>query len=169
MKSERHVTVVSNPKPVNMADEWFEIANLKHFWIRRRFNVLVALLEDLNLSPECACEVGCGNGLVQRQIEDHFNTPVDGIDLNLEALKASLSRTGKLFFYDIFEKMPEFQEKYDFLILFDVLEHIEDQLGFLKRATEFVRPGGLSRLMFRPVRSCSPPVISKPVTSADTR
>ncbi|MBV8375930.1 MAG: class I SAM-dependent methyltransferase [Verrucomicrobia bacterium] len=142
MKSERQVTVVSNPKPVNMADEWFEIAGLNHFWIRRRFDVLVALLKNLNLSPECACEVGCGNGLVQRQIEDRFDTPVDGIDLNLAALRASVSRTGKLFYYDIFEERPEFQERYDFLILFDVLEHIEDQHGFLKRASEFLRPGG---------------------------
>ena len=67
---------------------------------------------------------------------------MDGIDLNLSALKASISCKGKLFCYDIFEERPEFRETYDFLLLFDVLEHIEDQLGFLTRASDFVRPGG---------------------------
>jgi SAM-dependent methyltransferase len=139
---DRDVVIVSDPKAVNMADEWFDIANLDHFWIKRRFDVLTALLRSLSLSPGRACEVGCGNGLVQRQIEDHFGLPVDGIDLNLPALKANASRKGNLFYYDIFEERPEFKETYDFLILFDVLEHIEDQLGFLSRASDFVRPGG---------------------------
>jgi 2-polyprenyl-3-methyl-5-hydroxy-6-metoxy-1,4-benzoquinol methylase len=96
----------------------------------------------LSVSPECACEIGCGHGLVQRQIEDRFGIPVDGIDLNLSSLKASISGKGKLFCYDIFEERPEFRETYDFLILFDVLEHIEDQLGFFTLASNFLPPGG---------------------------
>jgi len=142
LKLDRDITILSDPQVVSMADEWFEIANLYHFWTRRRFDVLTALLRRLSFSPGRACENGCGNGLIQRQIEDRFGIPVDGIDLNLSALKASVSYKGQLFCYDIFEERPEFREKYDFLILFDVLEHIEDQLGFLTRASEFVRPGG---------------------------
>src|SRR5260370_32993900 len=142
VKLDRDITILSNPRAVNMADEWFDIANLDHFWTRRRFDVLTTLLRRLSVSPGRACEIGCGNGLVQRQIEDRFGIPVDGIDLNLSALKASISCKGKLFCYDIFEERPEFRETYDFLFLFDVLEHIEDQLGFLTRAVDFVRPGG---------------------------
>jgi SAM-dependent methyltransferase len=142
MKSERDVVIVSDPKVVNMADEWFEIANLDHFWIKRRFNVLITLLRHLNLSPGRACEIGCGNGLVQRQIEDHFGLPVDGIDLNLAPLRASVSRKGNLFYYNIFEERAEFEEAYEFLVLFDVIEHVDDQAAFLARASDFVRPGG---------------------------
>jgi SAM-dependent methyltransferase len=139
---DRGITILSDPRVVSMSDKWFDIVNLDHFWTRRRFDVLRALLRRLSVFPDRACEIGCGNGLVQRQIEDRFSIPVDGIDLNLSALKASVSRKGKLFCYDIFEQRPEFREMYDFLILFDVLEHIEDQLGFLTRARGFVRPGG---------------------------
>ena len=142
VKLDREIAILSDPQAVNMADEWFDIVNLDHFWTRRRFHVLTALLRRLSLSPGRACEIGCGNGILQKQIEDYFGIPVDGIDLNLFALKASLSRKGKLFCYDIFEERPEFRERYDFVILFDVLEHIEDQVGFLRRASEFVRPGG---------------------------
>src|SRR5271157_1441311 len=139
---DRDITILSNPRAVNMADEWFDIANLDHFWTKRRFDVLTTLLRRLSVSPGRACEIGCGHGLVQRQIEDRFSIPVDGIDLNLCALKASVSCKGRLFCYDIFEERPEFRETYDFLILFDVLEHIEDHLGFITRASDFVRPGG---------------------------
>jgi SAM-dependent methyltransferase len=142
VKLDRDVTILSDPQAVNMADEWFDIANLNHFWTKRRFDVLTALLRRLSVSPGRACEIGCGHGLVQRQIEDRFGIAVDGIDLNLSSLKASISGKGKLFCYDIFEERPEFRETYDFLILFDVLEHIEDQLGFLTLASNFVRPGG---------------------------
>ena len=139
---DRDITILSDPRAVSMADEWFDIANLDHFWTRRRFDVLTALLRRLSVSPGRACEIGCGHGLLQRQIEDRFGIPVDGIDLNLSALKASVSCKGKLFCYDIFDERPDFRETYDFLILFDVLEHIEDQLGFLACASDFLRPGG---------------------------
>jgi SAM-dependent methyltransferase len=142
VKLDREITILSDPRAVNMADEWFDIVNLDHFWTKRRFDVLTALLRRLSVSPGRACEIGCGHGLLQRQIEDRFGIPVDGIDLNLSALKTSVSCQGKLFCYDIFEERPEFRETYDFLFLFDVLEHIEDQLGFLTRAIDFVRPGG---------------------------
>jgi len=142
VKADRGITILSDPRVVSMSDKWFDVVNLDHFWTRRRFDVLRALLRRLSVFPGRACEIGCGNGLVQRQMEDRFGIPVDGIDLNLSALKASVSRKGKLFCYDILEQRPEFRETYDFLILFDVLEHIEDQLGFLTRAGDFVCPGG---------------------------
>src|SRR5271166_3625504 len=134
VKLERDIAILSYPQAVNMADEWFDIVNLDHFWTKRRFDVLTTLLRRLSVSPGRACEIGCGHGLVQRQIEDRFSIPVDGIDLNLSALKSSVSGKGRLFCYDIFEERPEFRETYEFLILFDVLEHIEDQLGFHLRA-----------------------------------
>src|ERR1700745_702861 len=121
---DRGITILSDPRVVSMSDKWFDIVNLDHFWTRRRFDVLRALLRRLSVFPDRACEIGCGNGLVQRQIEDRFSITVDGIDLHMSALKASVSRKGKLFCYDIFEQRPEFREMYDFLILFDVLEHI---------------------------------------------
>ena len=142
VKLDRDITILSDPQAVSMADEWFDIVSLDHFWTKRRFDVLTALLRRLSFSPGRACEIGCGNGLLQRQIEDRFGIAVDGIDLNLSALKASVSSKGKLFYYDIFEERPEFRETFDFVILFDVLEHIEDQFGFLTRASDFVRPGG---------------------------
>jgi ubiquinone/menaquinone biosynthesis C-methylase UbiE len=41
----------------------------------------------VDLVRERIAEIGCGHGMVQRQIEDHFTVEVDGIDPNLAALR----------------------------------------------------------------------------------
>jgi len=42
-------------------------------------------------------------------------------------------------------------EKYDALLSFDALEHIEDPEAFLRKMTEFVVPGGVAVLAFGPL------------------
>jgi len=87
------------------------------------------------------CEIGCGNGILQRQLE-LAGLSVDGIDVSLEALQHNCSQHGTLYCYDIFEQHPSLREKYDAVLLFDVLEHINDHAGFLEAAMFHVKPGG---------------------------
>jgi SAM-dependent methyltransferase len=141
--SVSRVIQVSSPRAVNMADEWFEVADLNHFWIRRRFRVARFLLQSLGALGDRLGEIGCGNGLVQRQVEEHFGLPVEGIDLNLAALQQNVSRSSPLFFYDIFDRHIDFHHRYDVLFLFDVIEHLEDDRAFLEAALEMLKPGGV--------------------------
>jgi hypothetical protein len=69
--------------------------------------------------------------LLQKSIEDHYQRSVVGFDLNEVALRKNVS-ISPLYCYDIFEKRPEFCGRFDLVILFDVLEHIEDESGFLQ-------------------------------------
>lgn len=137
-----------------MGDEWFEIANLDHFWIRRRYEVLRSLAADL-LNPDASiAEVGCGHGLLQRQIEDDLGSGVDGYDLNQHALSKSVSRISRRFCYNIFDRRPELAGSHDVLFLFDVLEHIDDDSGFLACAAELVKAGGLLIINVPALQSC---------------
>ena len=52
-----------------MADRWFEIAAIDHFWIRRRFEVFQRLAGGLIANAPEIVEIGCGHGLLQMQIE----------------------------------------------------------------------------------------------------
>src|SRR4030095_14947503 len=79
----------------------------------------------------CIAEVGCGNGLVQRQVEDHYGVPVTGFELNEVALKQNCSRTSPVYCYDIHQRSADLKAKFDLVLLFDVLEHIEDENMFL--------------------------------------
>jgi len=137
-----NIIYLSESLKVSMTDEWFNIANLSHFWIERRFYVLKKILNGkLNKNSRVA-EVGCGNGLVQCQIENNFGVCVDGFELNDNYLKKSIAKNHNLYCYDVLQRKKEFREKYDFIILFDVIEHIEKDNEFLDAVLFHLKKGG---------------------------
>lgn len=117
-----------------MGDWWFDVATLDHFWVRRRFEVMRRLAEGLIRRSRSIAEIGCGNGLLQRDIEDHYDTPVTGFELNELALQKNVSRISPLYCYDIHQRNSSLRSRFDLLLLFDVLEHIEDETKFLQSA-----------------------------------
>jgi SAM-dependent methyltransferase len=128
----RTVAYLSASMPVNMGDWWFEVATSDHFWIRRRFEVMIRLADSVVRNSSSAAEIGCGNGLLQRDVEDYYGIPVAGFELNEVALQKNVSRLSPLYCYNIHQRNPEFRARFDLLLLFDVLEHIEDESGFLQ-------------------------------------
>src|SRR5205085_671077 len=111
-----------------------------HFWIRRRLAVLRRLTAKFPWSSSKLAEIGCGSGLVQRQIEDEFGTTVDGFDLNETALKQSVCRLSSRFCYNIHARNPALESTYDGIILFDVLEHLDHDKEFLMAALFHLKP-----------------------------
>src|SRR5260370_16982785 len=105
------VGIMSEPQNINMADDLFEIATADNFWMKRRFDVARRMFDVAGLNGKMILEVGCGHGLLQRQVEDWYQVPVDGIDLNLQALQKNVSRRGGVYFYNIFEKRRVCQVK----------------------------------------------------------
>ncbi len=138
----RAIEYLSPPAAVSMADSWFEIASLDHFWVRRRFEVLERLAGDVIAQAAQIAEIGCGHGLLQRQVEDHFNKTVTGFDLNDFALKQNVSRKSKVCCYDIFQREPSLRQRFDVIFLFDVLEHLADEQKFLDAVSFHLAPQG---------------------------
>jgi SAM-dependent methyltransferase len=138
------LTYLSAAAPVSMGDAWFQAANLKHFWIQRRFDVFRCLCRRAGVRLEGASvgEIGCGSGLVQEQVYRSFGTRVDGFDLNEYALRHAVDPANPRFVYDIHDRHATLAEKYDVLILFDVIEHIDDDAGFLESALFHLKSGG---------------------------
>ncbi|MGA9977909.1 MAG: methyltransferase domain-containing protein [Candidatus Sulfotelmatobacter sp.] len=128
----RAVAYLSASLPVNMGDWWFDVATSNHFWVRRRFEVMRKLADSVLRSSRCAAEIGCGNGLLQRDVEDYYRIPVAGFELNEVALQKNVSRESPLYCYNIHHRNPEFRAQFDLLFLFDVLEHIENESEFLE-------------------------------------
>ena len=127
----RAVTYLSPSEPVNNGDWYFDSATLDHFWVRRRFEVLRRLADSVIRGARNVAEIGCGHGLLQKGIEETYGIGVAGFELNSVALEKNVS-TSPLFFYNIHHRNPEFRSRFDLLLLFDVLEHIEDESGFLQ-------------------------------------
>lgn len=136
------ITYLSAPAAVSMADRWFEIASIDHFWVRRRFEVLQHLGDDFIPAANHIAEIGCGHGLLQLQLENEYGKEVTGFDLNEVALKQNVSRISKVCCYDIFQQLPTLRQSFDVIFLFDVLEHISDEQAFLKAVLFHLAPHG---------------------------
>jgi len=130
--TEGRITYLSASMPVSMGNWWFDIASVDHFWIQRRFAVMRRLADPIVRTAKRAAEIGCGSGLLQRCIEDYYGIPVAGFELNAVALEKNVSRLSPLYCYNIHQRNPELDGRFDVLLLFDVLEHIEDESGFLQ-------------------------------------
>jgi 2-polyprenyl-3-methyl-5-hydroxy-6-metoxy-1,4-benzoquinol methylase len=140
--TSNRIVYLSPPAPVSMSDTYYETVGLDHFLARRRFDVLTRMGISLYERARNVAEVGCGTGLVQRQIEDRYGIPVTGIDLNEFALERNFSRLSPLYCYDIHQRSPELREKFDVILLCDVLEHIEDEIAFLQAVHYHLAPRG---------------------------
>ncbi len=137
------ITYLSPPTAVYMAEHWFDIANLSHFWIRRRFEILQCLMQRIPFPGGYAAEIGCGNGLLQAQLETALGIVVDGFDLSIEALKKNQAKAGGLYCYDIHNCHAAFEGRYRSLFLFDVLEHIQDEDCFMRSILFHLSQDGL--------------------------
>jgi len=128
---------------VSMAEEWFEHATADHFWMQWRHEILVRQLTRIGRPIKEALEVGCGHGIVRQLVERDLRFAVDGCDLNRRALEMAASGKGRVFVYDIFDRNPALLGAYDLVLLMDVIEHLDDDLGFLSAALEHLKPGGI--------------------------
>jgi len=138
------ITLLSSPAAVNMADAWFDLATADHFWMRRRFEVFQKLIRPFKLQGAAIAEIGCGAGVVIQQFVESYGSTIDGFDLNIRALQDARTRCpqARLFCYDIHERKQELKQRYDWLILFDVLEHLEDPEAFLQSSLFHLKKGG---------------------------
>src|SRR5580698_1500325 len=95
------VIYLSAPSAAHMAGEGFKIASLDHFWIKRCFAVLRKLGKNLNFSTGKIGEAGGGYGLLQKQFEQAYGVPVDGFDVNADALRDSVVKNQRRYCYTI--------------------------------------------------------------------
>ena len=138
--------VLSQVEAPDFPEEWYEHADENHFWVKWRVATYLKQLAALNIPIEAALrgiDIGCAHGVVQWQIEEKTAWEVDGCDLNRVALEKGYQGRGHNYLYDIHDRRDELREAYDFLVLFDVIEHIEKTKPFLDSALYHLKPGGL--------------------------
>ena len=129
--SPARVVELSSRVEFNMHNAYYEHATEEHFWIQWRFAAVQRLLSNIDLGNRIF-EVGCGNGVVQRQFEAAYDVSIEGCDLNFEAMDQGLTTRGQKYLYNVFDQRREWKDHFNSVLLLDTLEHIETPTEFLK-------------------------------------
>jgi len=117
----------------------------KHFWFVARNHiighVITQIAGDLGGNYR-VLEIGSGDGNTLRVLREHCpGGSVFGMDVFMEGLMYARNRTScKLIQADL-NHMP-FREEFDVICLFDVLEHLADDVEALVKINEVLKPNG---------------------------
>src|SRR5262249_33202068 len=117
-----------------------------HFWFRARNQVISVLASAAvsGLRPGYfALEIGCGNGNVLRHLETTCRGgTVIGMDLFREGLQLARMRTDSCLLVQGNASQAPFSKTFHLIGMFDVLEHIQDDIGALRDIRSLLDPDG---------------------------
>lgn len=118
----------------------------KHFWFRARRRAIETLVRQLKPTlpaPLRVLEIGCGNGFVTRSLVEIFGAEsVTAVEPSEEGRRIARSHLAcKVLEGDI--ASIDGMGTFSLVVMFDVLEHIQDETGSLAIARRLVAPGGV--------------------------
>jgi SAM-dependent methyltransferase len=140
----------SSPKPLDSYDPAMYADLLaveeRHFWFRARNRAILSIFRPIEHGLDDGyrvLEVGCGDGNVLRALcAAAGRGTVIGMDIHLAGLAIAQHRAGSanLICADIAH--PPFAHEFEVIGLFDVLEHLDDDVGALRASHELLKPRG---------------------------
>jgi 2-polyprenyl-3-methyl-5-hydroxy-6-metoxy-1,4-benzoquinol methylase len=116
----------------------------KHFWHVGRKEIILQVLKRHvpDISGIRMLEIGSGNGnVMQHLLQNGIN--ITGGDIFLEGLNYCRRRNSTVSLYQIDILSLPFNNSYDVIGAFDVLEHIEDDIRALKEINVALKSGGV--------------------------
>jgi hypothetical protein len=132
-------SVISYPEKGN--DDFFEIEE-NSFWFEHRNKCVYEAFKKFSPSSNLFFDIGGGNGFVAKYLENKNIETVliePGLSGCINAKKRGLKNIVCATLQDAKIKTNSIPN----IGLFDVVEHIEDDLGFLKMIHEYTQPNGL--------------------------
>jgi SAM-dependent methyltransferase len=117
--------------------------------------------KGVKLDGAAICEIGCGEGGVLAALADEGATDVLGIDIRQEAIDRAANIFGafkipsEFDLHDVTgsETPAKWKERFDFVTLRDVIEHLDQTELSLRHVMDFLKPGGYLYIVFPPYYS----------------
>ena len=96
---------------------------------------ILRMLHRHQLRPGTVCEVGCGAGEVLRQLQQHLSseTLFHGYEVSPQAFALCKQRENDRLRFFCEDMLRRETEVFDLLLCLDVVEHVEDYMGFLRQ------------------------------------
>ncbi len=114
-----------------------------HFWFENRNKVVQLALKRFFPRAQSLCEIGCGTGFVLKGIaKSHPHLKLNGCDIYPEALMFAKKRVPQANLFQADVRDLPFEEEFDVIGAFDVLEHIQEDERVLLQMFEALKKGG---------------------------
>ena len=115
----------------------------KNFWHQSRNLVLKKILKKYTGNqPVNFLEVGCGNGIVLNALTELKNFTLTGSDIYLSGLQFARSYIPSIKFIQLDARNIPFQNEYDVIGCFDVLEHIDEDFKVISEMSKALKKNG---------------------------
>jgi len=114
----------------------------RSFWFRYRNRLITETVGDLAEPGQSFLEVGCGTGYVLRGLAEEVGLSVTGSELFAEGLEIARRRVPAAELIELDAREMPFEGRFDLVGAFDVLEHIDDDVGVIAGMRKALRPGG---------------------------
>lgn len=98
------------------------------------------ILRQNAISPRTIAEVGCGAGEILVQLQKNFpDSEFFGFEVSPQAFSLCDARESAHVHFHLKDLLEEEASYFDVLLAIDVFEHVDDYLGFLKKARKKAR------------------------------
>src|ERR1700738_4692340 len=111
----------------------------RHFWFRARRRIIVEALARYFPDARSYLEIGCGTGYNARKIAEAF--PSWRVVAS-DALREGRPESRGVAFLQCDARQVPFENEFDVIGCYDVLEHIADHSAVLRQMWAACRPGG---------------------------
>lgn len=122
-----------------------QIAELERlsWWFRSRNRLIAHTVRQYFSSAVNVLEVGCGTGFALRALKDALPTAnLVGTELFDEGLQVARERWPGVTFTQADARAMPFSSEFDLVAAFDVIEHIDDDIGALREVFRILKDGG---------------------------
>lgn len=114
-----------------------------NFWFRSRNRLLIWVLQRYFPGARNFLELGCGTGFVLSGIQREFpQLSLSGGDISIEGLRYAERRLPGVLLFQMDARHIPFENEFDVIGAFDVLEHIAEEDIVLSQMFHATKPGG---------------------------
>lgn len=114
-----------------------------HFWFRSRRRLLLWALGRYFPSSRSFLEIGCGPGYVLAGVRETFPAwTLSGSEVRSDGLGHAARRLPGVALFQMDARRMPFEEEFDVMGAFDVLEHVIEDEVVLREMSRALRPGG---------------------------